>query len=94
MQRPEVYYYNFCVRYTTHHSLTSKFHVIPNFLEFGEHLLIKWNKSSLILKNNPTYSLESDFFGEHFMDAQGALFVPGAVVGNQGKALLTITTSL
>ena len=31
--------------------------VIPNFLDFGEHLLIKLDKTSLILKNNPTSKL-------------------------------------
>ena len=55
--------------------------VFSNLLEFGEHLLIKLNKSSLILKNNPTYNLEFYFFREHLMKAQGALVVPRAVAG-------------
>ena len=49
--------------------------VFPYLLEFWEHLQIKLNKSSLILKNNPDFNFEFVSFG-------GALVVPGAVIGN------------
>ena len=45
------------------------------FLE-GENLQIKLDKSSLIFKNNPTFNLEFDFFGEHLMDARRHLWPP------------------
>ena len=44
--------------------------VLPNLLEFDEHLLIVLNKSSHILKNNPT--LELYFFEEKLMNAYGS----------------------
>ena len=57
--------------------------VFPDLLEFGKHLLIKLNKSSLILKNNPAFSLEFDFFfGKYLMNARQTLVVLGAMVGN------------
>ena len=36
--------------------------VFPNLLEFGDHLLLKLNKSSLILKNNAYFNLKFIFF--------------------------------
>ena len=55
---------------------------LPNLLEFDGHLLIKWNKISLILKTNPTINLALYFFRDHLMDAWGAFVVIGVKVGN------------
>ena len=56
--------------------------MVPNLVDFGEHLAIKLNYRSLILKNYPTIILNLIFRGEYLMHAQGAFVVPVAVVGN------------
>ena len=57
--------------------------MLPNLLEFGEHLLIKLNKKiTLILGNNPTLRLEFVSFRDYLMNARGAFAVLREVVGN------------
>ena len=70
-----------------------------NLFNFGKHLLIRFNKSSQILKNNQIKLLTLisffkkkiiiiiiSFFGEHLKNALGALVVPRTVAGNQTLA--------
>ena len=51
--------------------------MFPKLLELKEHLLIKLNKTFLILKKNPTFS----FVFEQIMDARGALISPKQWLG-------------
>ena len=39
-------------------------------------LLIKLNKGSQILKNNPNFNFKFEFFGEHLMNTRRRLVVP------------------
>ena len=63
-------------------------HIEPSLWNLGEG---RWgqkniqntqkNKSFLLSENNPTFNLNSIFFGEHLLNALGALVVPELVVG-------------
>ena len=58
--------------------------VFPNLFKFWDHLLIKLNQNSQILKTNPTLNFNTLIdliFGEQLMIAWGALVVPGAALG-------------
>ena len=56
-------------------------------------ILLKLNKASLILKNNPTSNFEISFFLEHLLSAYGALLVSGAMFGKHWGPNIFLFTS-
>ena len=59
--------------------------VFTNLLRFVEHLTIKSLEKPFNFETNFLFGIKMDYFnflGEHFKTTEGALVVPGAVVGN------------